>query len=123
MTDEVHGVPADTSCVYEGALASGRILDSNRDLPACREVYHSCAPISINGSTPRNDIDVCDTSMFEDQLSWPMKPTVSSYEGGKYDYSTYYYKGNPGVYNLTDSRLMKTGAVSSIGIYIEKFEF
>ena len=29
--------------------------------------------------------------------------------GTKYSRSTYYYKGNPGVYNLTDSRLEMTG--------------
>jgi len=109
MSDEGHGVPVDTSCAYKGALETGRVVDDN--LPPCPVVYHSCSPVSINGSTPRNEIDTCDTGMFEDKLNWPMKPVTDSTveEGKSYDYSTYYYKGNPGVYDLQDSRLMMTG--------------
>jgi len=109
MSDEGHGVPVDTSCAYKGALETGRVVNEN--LPPCPVVYHSCSPVSINGSTPRNEVDTCDTNMFEDKLNWPMKPVTDSNveEGKTYDYSTYYYKGNPGVYDLKDSRLMMTG--------------
>ena len=108
MSDEGHGVPESTSCVYTGALSTGNVDDDS--LPSCSVVYHSCSPVSIDGSVPRNDIDTCDTSMFEDQLNWPMKPNMDSVDmGTKYARSTYYYKGNPGVYNLTDSRLEMTG--------------
>ena len=108
MSDEGHGVPENTSCVYTGALSTGNVDDDS--LPSCPKVYHSCSPVSIDGSVPRNDIDTCDTSMFEDKLNWPMKPNMDSVDmGTKYSRSTYYYKGNPGVYNLTDSRLEMTG--------------
>ena len=108
MSDEGHGVPVDTSCAYKGALETGRVVDDK--LPACPVVYHSCSPVSIDGNTPRNEIDTCDTGVFEEKLNWPMKPEIGDVEEGKsYDYSTYYYKGNPGVYDLTDSRLMMTG--------------
>lgn len=110
MSDEGHGVPVDTSCAYRGAIETGRVV--NDKLTSCPVVYHSCSPVSIAGSIPRNEIDTCDTGMFEEKLNWPMKPVADSAnaeEGKSYDYSTYYYKGNPGVYNLTDSRLMMTG--------------
>ena len=108
MSDEGHGVPVSTSCVYTGALSTENVDDDS--LPSCPVVYHSCSPVSIDGSVPRNDIDTCDTSTFEDKLNWPMKPNMDSVDmGTKYARSTYYYKGNPGVYNLTDSRLEMTG--------------
>ena len=110
MSDEGHGVPVDTSCVYAGALSTGNVDDDS--LPSCPAVYHSCSPVSIDGSVPRNDIDTCDTDMFEEKLNWPMKPAIDMdlvEDGSKYARSTYFYKGDPGVYNLTDSRMEMTG--------------
>ena len=74
MSDEGHGVPESTSCVYTGALSTGNVDDDS--LPSCPVVYHSCSPVSIDGTVPRNDIDTCDTSTFEDKLNWPMKPNI-----------------------------------------------
>ena len=112
MSDEAHGVPVDTTCAYGGALAAGTIAaDSN--LPACPVVYHSCAPVSINGTQLRNEMDTCNTTEFEAQLDWPMRPQDAASLGMKeslYDYSTYYYKGDPGLYNLSDSRLLAAGS-------------
>ena len=104
MSDEVHGVPEGTSCAYGGAIEAGRVKD--RSFKACPVVYHSCAPVSINGTVPRNDVDVCDTADFEEKLNWPMRPT----DPGPYDYSTYFYKGDPGEYSTDTSQLMFTGA-------------
>lgn len=103
MSDEIHGVPEGTSCAYGGAIEAGRVRDSS--LKACPVVYHSCAPVSINGTVPRNDIDECDTADFEEKLNWPMKPTQ-----GLYEHSTYFYKGDPGEYSSDTSQLMMTGA-------------
>ena len=103
MSDEAHGVPVNTTCAYGG----------NDDVPACPVVYHSCAPVSINGTQLRNDIDTCNTTEFEEQLEWPMRPSDAVKMGmkeGLYDYSTYYYKGDPGLYNLSDSRLLAAGS-------------
>ena len=106
MSDEVHGVAAGTSCAYGGAIEAGRVKD--RSLKACPVVYHSCAPVSINGTVPRNDIEECDTAEFEEKLNWPMRPSDS--DQGHYDYSTYFYKGDPGEYSSDTSQLMTTGA-------------
>lgn len=103
MSDEIHGVPEGTSCAYGGAIEAGRVRDSS--LKACPVVYHSCAPVSINGTVPRNDIDECDTADFEEKLNWPMKSTQ-----GLYEHSTYFYKGDPGEYSSDTSQLMMTGA-------------
>jgi len=99
MTDDIHGVPEGAYCAYPGAKAAGKV---NASLQDCPVVYHSCAPVSINGTIPRNEITECDTSEFETQLDWPF----SFFN----QHSTYYFKGNPGVYNQTDSRLMSGGA-------------
>lgn len=113
MSDEAHGVPLNTTCAYGGALAAGMMMGEDADLPACPVVYHSCAPVSINGTIPRNDLETCNTTEFENQLDWPMNPAGTAAMGmpeGLYDYSKYYYKGDPGMYNLTDSRLLAIGA-------------
>jgi hypothetical protein len=99
MTDDIHGVPDGQYCAYPSAKAADR---ANASLPDCPVVYHSCAPVSINGSIPRSEITKCDTNEFETQLEWPFSFFNT--------YSTYYFKGNPGIYNQTDSRLMSGGA-------------
>mmetsp|Transcript_14316 Transcript_14316/g.25153 ORF Transcript_14316/g.25153 Transcript_14316/m.25153 type:complete len:451 (+) Transcript_14316:153-1505(+) len=106
MSDAAHGVPEDTTCAYEGALETGRV--TNTDLPACPAVYHSCSPVSISGTVPRNDIEECNTAEFEEKLEWPMRPQDSS--EGHFDYSSYYHRGDPGLYDLSSSRLMMTGS-------------
>lgn len=98
MSDEFHGVKAGTTCAYPDAQKAG-LADST--LPPCTQVYHSCAPVSINGSVPRNDIATCDTADFEDKLGWPLKDRA---------YSTYYHKGDSGLYNQTFSQLLAFGA-------------
>ena len=113
MSDEAHGVPVNTTCAYGGALAQN--TTQNSSLPACPVVYHSCSPVSINGTVPRNNVTQCNTPDFEAQLDWPLAPrldaTVDDDDNlNTYDYSTYYYKGDPGLYNLSTSRLMAVGA-------------
>lgn len=101
MSDGIHGVPDDTYCVYKGAQEAG-LADPN--LPDCPAVYHSCAPVSINGTIPRNQIETCHTPMLEEVLDWPFMAV-----GNNQKYSTYYAKGNPGLYNQTDARLLEGG--------------
>ncbi|CAB9521052.1 expressed unknown protein [Seminavis robusta] len=96
MSDEAHGVRQNTSCVYNGAKEAGTVSDPT--VRACPLVYHSCAPVGINGSIPRNDIQECQTSELEEQLDWPFQE----------EYSTYFYKGNPGIYN--QARLQSGGS-------------
>ena len=107
-TDEVHGVPDDTTCAYYGAQNEGK---ADASLPFCPVVYHSCAPVSINGTVPRNNITECNTAEFERELDWPFMVTVES-DGTESEqvYSTYYAKGNPGLYNYTTAQLQSGGA-------------
>lgn len=98
MSDDGHGVPPASTCAYEGAQQAGR---ASANFPACPAVYHSCSPVSINGTVPRNEMKECSTAEFGQKLNWPKQ---------KGDLSTYYYKGDPGLYNFTTSRLMMTGA-------------
>lgn len=102
MSDGIHGVPDDTHCAYRGAQEAGL---ADPDLSFCPIVYHSCSPVSINGTVPRNQIESCNTPEFEKMLDWPFR-TNSDYNQ---NYSTYYSKGNPGMYNQTDSRLLAGG--------------
>ena len=37
-------------------------------LNRCPIVYRSCAPVSINGTVPRNGIEECDTADFEEKV-------------------------------------------------------
>lgn len=88
MTDDAHSVPVGTSCANKFALQVGK---ANSSLPACPVVYHSCAPVTINGSVPRNDY-TCNLSEFEQKLNWPfaaIRPPPSEY----------YFKGDAGVYD------------------------
>lgn len=101
MSDVVHGVPSDTYCVYKGAQEAGL---ADPSLPACPVVYHSCAPVSINGTIPRNSIETCNTKEFESILDWPFMKI-----GNNQNYSTYYEQGNPGIFNQTDARLLAGG--------------
>ena len=99
MSDSLHGVPNDTKCSYTGA----QLTD---EFPACPVVYHSCAPVSIDGSVPRNELDVCDTAQFEETLQWPMKPTDNE---DLYRHSVYLNRADVGMYEQTDFRLLKVG--------------
>ena len=75
MTDDIHSVPKGTKCVSPAALDAGTVSSSH---PKCSVVYHSCAPISIDGTTPRND-HVCDLAEHNKQLGWPfMDPATTS---------------------------------------------
>jgi hypothetical protein len=98
MSDEIHGVPRNSTCFYHGALEAGTVAGD----ASCPVVYHSCAPVSINGTVPRNDITTCKTAELEQQLNWPFM--------NNQEYSTYFYKGDPGIYNQTDHRLLSGGA-------------
>jgi hypothetical protein len=100
MSDEIHGVPRDSTCAYHGAVDAGTLVTTNEDL--CPVVYHSCAPVSINGTIPRKDIATCNTAELEQQLNWPFMD--------QQEYSLYKNKGDPGIYNQTDKRLLAGGA-------------
>jgi len=105
MSDAQHGVPSDTSCVYQGAADVGGLVDAG--LPACPAVYHSCSPVSINGTIPRNDIVTCNTAGFEEKLGWPLTP---SRDPKLYERSTYFNRGDVGLYDPTNARLGSIGA-------------
>jgi len=99
-------------CTYQGALQAANTNSSNSselttDAPACPVVYHSCAPVSIDGSVPRDDIDVCDTAEFEEKLGWPLKPNDNP---DLYERSVYLNRGDVGMYSTTDKTLLSIGS-------------
>lgn len=100
MSDGVHGVPNDTTCAYQASEAA-------EDYPACPVVYHSCAPVSIDGTIPRNDLAVCNTSEFEEKLGWPLTPDRNP---DLYQYSTYFNRGDVGLYDPVGKRLLSIGS-------------
>lgn len=119
MTDIQHGVAPLTHCVYTGTKSAGTLANDTESLPICPTVYHSCATVSINGTIPRNAIETCNTTDFEENLQWPF----SENERG---YSTYYDRGNPGLYNPIFAQLEKGGAPltnCATGIYCTPDEY
>lgn len=103
MSDAAHGVPSDTKCAYKGALAK----DESLGQPDCPAVYHSCSPVSIDGTFPRNDIETCNTTQFEEKLEWPLTPSANV---DLYQHSVYYNRGDVGLYSTTDFRLLSIGS-------------
>lgn len=103
MSDAAHGVPSDTKCAYQGALTK----DESLGQPGCPAVYHSCSPVSINGTVPRNEIDTCNTTEFEDKLEWPLTPRNNP---DLYKHSVYFNRGDVGLYSTTDARLLSIGS-------------
>jgi len=97
MTDELHGVPVGDECAYKGAQAAGTV-DGN--MPGCKVVYHSCAPISIDGSIPRDEYQ-CSLEDFERELDWPFMED-------KPHSSIYLYKGDTGIYDR-DTAVLQSG--------------
>ena len=125
MSDAAHGVPTDTKCAYQGARLANANANINvnananaigidtvetpelLDFPACPAVYHSCSPVSIDGTIPRNDIDVCNTTEFEEELGWPLTPRDNL---DLYEHSIYYNRGDVGLYSTTDATLRFVGS-------------
>lgn len=110
MSDQQHGVPTDTKCIYQGAAAAaatGGDTVVGIEHPPCPAVYHSCSPVSIQGTIPRNDIDVCNTTDYETKLQWPL---TSRTNPDLYQHSVYYNRGDVGLYTATDAKLSAIGA-------------
>jgi len=103
MSDAIHGVPSDTECAYKGALA----YDEDLDYPGCPAVYHSCSPVKIDGAIPRNDVEMCNTTEFEEKLGWPLTPKENP---DLYEHSIYFNRGDVGLYSMTDARLLSVGS-------------
>jgi len=103
MSDAAHGVPTDTKCAYR----ANNVETPESDFPACPAVYHSCSPVSIDGTIPRNDMDVCNTTEFEEQLGWPLTPRDNP---DLYEHSIYYNRGDVGLYSTTDATLRFVGS-------------
>jgi len=118
MSDTPHGVPADTRCVYRGAAEAGTaqtggVSESADPHPICPAVYHSCSPVSINGSVPRNDIDRCNTTAFEEKLGWPLTPSATQTHHASadiYQHSVYFNRGDVGLYSETNATLVEIGS-------------
>jgi len=102
MTDGMHGVAKGDMCVSPQASVEGTADSTLQD---CGVIYHSCAPVSINGSTPRAD-HTCDLVEHNTQLGWPFME-------GKPPMSTYLYRGDPGLYSEHNSRLVSAGTISA----------
>jgi hypothetical protein len=100
MTDQAHGLSAGAHCAYQKAKDAGTV---DTLLPTCTTTYHSCAPVSINGTIARNSITKCNTTAFETELGW-------SLSANELAHSTYLNRGNPGLYNQTYSQLLEVGA-------------
>ena len=111
MSDAAHGVPTDTKCAYRANtnnVIGGIAAETpESDFPACPAVYHSCSPVSIDGTIPRNDMDVCNTTEFEDQLGWPLTPRDNP---DLYEHSIYYNRGDVGLYSTTNATLRFVGS-------------
>ena len=103
MSDAAHGVSSDKKCAYQGALAN----DESLGYPGCPAVYHSCSPVSIDGTIPRNDIDTCNTTEFEEKLEWPLTPRDNP---DLYQHSVYFNRGDVGLYSTSDARLLSVGS-------------
>mmetsp|Transcript_2333 Transcript_2333/g.2664 ORF Transcript_2333/g.2664 Transcript_2333/m.2664 type:complete len:520 (+) Transcript_2333:47-1606(+) len=144
MSDEMHGVPKNTKCSYKNKIVVDNINNNNdnnitdtseeeeqEQYPDCPAVYHSCSPVSINGTVPRNEIEHCNTTEFEEKLGWPFTPRNSTSrasvdddnsnenddnnENGSnldlvYEYSTYWNRGDVGLFSDSEARLLKVGA-------------
>merc|ERR1712238_263144 len=81
-----------------------------------------------NGTVPRNEIEHCNTTEFEEKLGWPFTPRseigfhtdhdgddLVSYDPDNnsdlvYEYSTYWNRGDVGLFSESDARLIKVGA-------------
>ena len=110
MSDAAHGVPTDTKCAYRAntnVIIGIAETPPESDVPACPAVYHSCSPVSIDGTIPRNDMNVCNTTEFEDQLGWPLTPRDNP---DLYEHSIYYNRGDVGLYSTTDATLRFVGS-------------
>jgi len=94
MSDEIHQVPEGTYCVEKFAKVAGL---TNQEYPVCPVVYHSCAPVKINGSTPRSNY-TCSLPSSDQLLGWPFMQGLE----GSPTVSTYYYRGDPGAYSDGD---------------------
>lgn len=105
MSDDYHGLPEGESCVYAGARDAGTIsLDD--ELPVCRAVYHSCAPVSIHGSSGvTRDEYTCSRDTFEKELGWP----ASISDDANKPISTYKFKADPGLFDPDNARLLSFG--------------
>mmetsp|Transcript_28796 Transcript_28796/g.32997 ORF Transcript_28796/g.32997 Transcript_28796/m.32997 type:complete len:529 (+) Transcript_28796:59-1645(+) len=142
MSDEMHGVPQNTKCSYKNKIVvvdnnnkNDNITDTSEEeeqeqeqYPDCPAVYHSCSPVSINGTIPRNEIEHCNTTEFEEKLGWPFTPRseigfnidhdgddLVSYDQNDdsdlvYEYSTYWNRGDVGLFSDSEARLLKAGA-------------
>jgi len=67
MSDDYHGVPTGQSCALPAAQAAGT---ADASMLECSAVYHSCAPVRINGTVPRAE-HTCSRQAHEAQLAWP----------------------------------------------------
>ena len=100
MTDDFHGLPKPGDrCAYSGAQAAGQ---ADASLPSCDVVYHSCAPVSINGTTPRAE-HTCKMKDAVDALQWPFP--LKSFPNT----SEYLFKGDPGLMD-EQGRLLSVSA-------------
>lgn len=99
MTDDYHGVPKDTKCAYKYAQNAGT---ADASILTCSAVYHSCAPVSINGTVPRAE-HTCSLPDHVQELGWP-------FMDGKPPASTYFFKGDPGLYDKKNARLLSGGS-------------
>ena len=108
MSDAQHGVPADTKCSYHGAAVekANDTIGVDSEHPPCPAVYHSCSPVSIQGTVPRNEIAVCNTTDYETKLDWPL---TARNNPDLYQHSVYYNRGDVGLYTETDARLTSIG--------------
>ncbi len=98
MTDDYHGIPEGSTCAYGPAQDAGH---ADQSLTSCQDVYHSCAPVSINGSVPRSQ-HTCSLSDYAQELDWPFLQGKSA--------STYFFKGAPGLYDSSSAQLLSGGS-------------
>ena len=99
MSDDYHGVPDGQSCALPAAQSAGK---ADSSMLSCSAVYHSCAPVRINGTVPRAQ-HTCSLTEHEAQLGWP-------FMAGKPPASTYFFKGDPGLYSQDTAQLQSGGA-------------
>merc|ERR1712127_766624 len=105
MSDWMHGVPIGTKCAYKGALDAGTVPRSP-STPACPVVYHSCAPVSINGTGDRNAACLA-ASSAANNASWPyvsMTPNVYDHAADTADFTSEYAIASAGPWSTASGQ-------------------
>ena len=99
MTDSLHGQTPGVTRAATQRPKRPFLNAAIAQLPDCGMAYHSCAPVSIHGSgaAKLRDSYTCDNACLTRNLDGLFQNSVS--EASARFASTYFYRGDPGVWN------------------------